>query len=67
MIEIVEKFEWEGSTELNRLVGTVGAGCEEKLCNFLFFFYASPNTPYGNNVNSEIFSQIIQFINSRQM
>ena len=33
MIKIVEKFEWEGSTKLNRLVETVGAGCEEKLCN----------------------------------
>ena len=34
MIEIMEKIEWVGSTELSRLVGTVGAGCEEKLCNF---------------------------------
>ena len=34
MIEIIEKFEWVGSTELSRLAGTVEAGCEEKLCNF---------------------------------
>ena len=33
MIEIMETFEWVGSTKLDRLVETVGAGCEEKLCN----------------------------------
>ena len=34
MIEIMETFEWVGSTELSRLVGTVGAGIEENFCNF---------------------------------